>query len=258
MKITVCQLEPRPDSLDEQLVALADHVAANRSDFVLLPEMPFSEWLAADPDPDSERWLAGVKAHDERIGRLAELGVRNVAGTRPIVNGVGSHRNQAFLWTQPSGTAAGVREKYYLPDEEGYWEHSWYDRGALEFGTARAGDAVLGFQICTELWFLEWARHYASSRVDLLCVPRATPRGSTEKWIAGGQAAAICSGAYCVSSNQWTEARSGADCGGIGWVIDPDGVVLATTSQDRPFATIEVDLDFSRRSKSTYPRYVPE
>jgi N-carbamoylputrescine amidase len=138
-KITVCQLEPRPDSLDEQIVALADHAAANRSDFVLLPEMPFSEWLAADPYPDSERWLAGVRAHDERIGRL---GVRNVAGTRPIVNGVGSHRNQAFLWTQPSGTAAGVREKYYLPDEEGYWEHSWYDRGALEYGTARAGDAV--------------------------------------------------------------------------------------------------------------------
>lgn len=258
MKVTVCQLEPRSDSLRTQLAALADHLAAHSSDFVLLPEMPFSEWLATDPTPDAGRWIEGVKAHDEHIERLANLEVPIVAGTRPIVNEIGSPRNQAFLWTQLTRNAAAVHEKYYLPDEEGYWEHSWYDRGAREFDTARAGEAVLGFQICTEIWFLEWARHYASSRVDLLCVPRATPRGSTEKWIAGGQAAAVCSGAYCLSSNQWHGAGSDADCGGVGWVIDPEGTVLATTSQDQPFVTIEVDLDFSRRSKSTYPRYVPE
>jgi N-carbamoylputrescine amidase len=258
VKITVCQLDSRPDSMEEQLAALADHAAANSSEFVLLPEMPFSDWLAVNPDPDSERWRAAVTAHDGRIARLAELGIPHVAGTRPIVNEIGSRRNQAFLWTESSGTASAVREKYYLPDEEGYWEHSWYDRGPREFGTARAGDAVVGFQICTELWFLEWSRHYASSRVDLLCVPRATPRGGTEKWIAGGRTAAVCSGSFCMSSNQWNEAGSGPDCGGVGWIIDPEGTVLATTSQDQPFVTIDVDLDHSHRSKSTYPRYVPE
>ena len=37
-----------------------------------------------------------------------------------------------------------------------------------------------------------------------------------------------------------------------------NGDVLATTSVDAPFATVALDLDLARRSKATYPRYVPE
>jgi N-carbamoylputrescine amidase len=48
------------------------------------------------------------------------------------------------------------------------------------------------------------------------------------------------------------------DCGGLGWVIDPEGEVLATTTVDDPFVTVDVDLDVARRAKATYPRYVRE
>ncbi len=116
----------------------------------------------------------------------------------------------------------------------------------------------IGVQICTEMWFFEWARHYAASRADLLCVPRATPHGSVRKWLAGGQVAAVCSGAYCLSSNLWAPEGHKSDCGGLGWVVDPEGSVLAETSIEEPYATVEVNLDFSRLSKRTYPRYVPE
>lgn len=61
--------------------------------------------------------------------------------------------------------------------------------------------ALLGVQICTELWFLEWARHSAAERVDVLATPRATPRGTIGKWIAGGRVDAVCSSAYSISSN---------------------------------------------------------
>lgn len=258
MRVTVCQLDPDAATSGSQLTRLADHVAAASTDFLLLPEMPFSTWLAADPVPDPARWAHAVEAHDRQVDRLAELDVDWVVGTRPIVNDVGSRRNQAFLWRADTDTAAPVREKYHLPDEDGYWEHTWYERGLRSFDTARAGDAIVGIQVCTEMWFMEWARHYAASRVDLLCVPRATPRGSIDTWLAGGRTAAVCSGAYCLSSNLSTTPGVGPDCGGVGWVIDPDGEVLATTSDEEPFVTIDVDLEVARRSKSTYPRYVPE
>ena len=29
-------------------------------------------------------------------------------------------------------------------------------------------------------------------------------------------------------------------------------------SEDNPFATVEIDIDFARQSKQTYPRYVAE
>ena len=134
----------------------------------------------------------------------------------------------------------------------------WYDRGDPEFPTVLVADARIGILVCTDLWFFEWARHYARSGVDLLCLPRATPYDSLAKWLAGGQVAATCSGAYCMSSNQWNPSGAGIDCGGLGWVVDPDGNVLATTSAEEPFVTVEVDLDIARQAKSTYPRYVSE
>ena len=79
----------------------------------------------------------------------------------------------------------------------------------------------------------------------------------TESAVAGSLAA-VCAGAYCLSSNLWNPPGSSADCGGLGWIVSPDGDILAQTDPDAPFATIEVDLEYARRSKTTYPRYVPE
>ena len=164
------------------------------------------------------------------------------------------------MWTEGRPEASPLHEKYYLPDEPGYWEATWYERGSKQFDVARSLGARIGVQICTEMWFFEWARHYAKSRVDMLCIPRATPNGSTEKWLAGGQTAAVCSGAYCLSSNLWAPQVLGSDVdlGGLGWVIDPEGNVLATTSEAKPFVTVEIDLSISKEAKATYPRYVAE
>ncbi|MFC4349985.1 carbon-nitrogen hydrolase family protein [Fodinicurvata halophila] len=258
MKVTVCELDPREGRLHDGLADLAAHIEREESDFLLLPELCFSPWLAAEKTPDASKWMASVEAHEHRISRLAELNVRAVLGTRPIVNAQGSRRNEAYIWSQDTDDAVGVREKYYLPDEDGYWEHHWYDRGLKRFDLARALGMRIGIQICTEMWFFEWARHYAASRAELLCIPRVTPHESTEKWLAGGQAAAVCSGAYCLSSNLWCPPGDKANCGGLGWIIDPEGNVLARTSHESPFATAGIDLDFARNSKDTYPRYVPE
>lgn len=257
MKVTVCQFDNRPGHLVETLRRLALHIEANGSDFLLLPEMCFSEWLAADPTPDAARWHAAVANHEQQLAQFDKLGARAVMGTRPIVRAHGSFRNEAYLWTPKSG-AQPVHEKYYLPDEPDYWENTWYDRGERRFDLARALGMRTGVQICTEMWFFEWARHYAAARADILCVPRATPHGTVPKWIAGGQTAAVCAGAYCLSSNLWNPVDGPANLGGVGWVIGPEGEVLATTNLDAPFATVEIDLAYARASKRTYPRYVPE
>ena len=257
MKVTVCQLDNRPGRLEPMLDDLAAHIARQRSEFLLLPEMCFHEWLAADNNPDRASWLAAVKSHASAILKLDKLGVKAAIGTRPVINDIGSFRNQAYLWTTEPRVLP-VHEKYYLPDEDGYWEASWYDRGELRFDLCHALDTPIGVQICTEMWFFEWARHFASLGAELLCIPRATPHGSLQKWLAGGQAAAVCAGAYCLSSNIWNPPGSRADCGGLGWIISPDGDVLAQTSADSPFASVELELEFARQSKSTYPRYVPE
>ncbi len=258
MKVTVCQLDPRSEHIDQFLRELKKHVQEQASDFLLLPEMCFSDWLADDREVDETRWNLAVQQHDRQIANLGQLDAKAVLGTRPIINLQGSRRNEAYIWTKESQSTAGVHQKYYLPDEDGYWEHSWYDRGPKSFEIGRALGLRFGVQICSEMWFFEWARHYAASRVDILCVPRATPHSTVEKWLVGGQAAAVCSGAYCLSSNLWAPVGDGPNLGGLGWVIDPEGNVLAKTDAQAPFATVEIDLAFSRQSKFTYPRYISE
>jgi len=260
MKVTVCQIDPRGGQIDGFLEGLSAHIKKEQTDFLLLPEMGFSAWLAGDkPGADADvKWARSVADHERGIEQLGTLGAQAIVGTRPILTPENSRRNEAYVWTREAPHASGIHQKYYLPDEDDYYEASWYDRGAKQFDTARALGARIGVQICTELWFFEWARHYARSRADILCVPRATPHGNVDKWIVGGQAAAVCAGAYCLSSNLWAPKDSGANLGGGGWIIDPEGKLLARTDEANPFASAEIDLEFAKASKAGYPRYVAE
>ncbi len=257
MKVTVCQLDNRDVALEAQLTALADHVARERSEILLLPEMCFAEWLAAEPEADPARWSAAVDAHRRYLEWLPNLGVPAILGTQPVGEAAAERQNRAWLWRADTG-AVDVHAKTYLPDEPGYWEASWYRRGPLEFEVCEALGVRIGVQICTEMWFFEWARKFARDGVELLCIPRATPHASVDKWLAGGRAAAVCAGAWCLSSNLWNPPGGRADCGGVGWIVSPEGDVVATTCEDEPFASRDIDLQFARASKSTYPRYVVE
>ncbi|WP_085899918.1 carbon-nitrogen hydrolase family protein [Kiloniella majae] len=256
MKVTVCQFDNRAEKVEDSFLSLAEHVQKNNSEFVLVPEMSFSPWLAASNKPTAEAWFEAVEAHQKMIARLDELGAKAVMGTRPAFD-KGRRRNRAYLW-QENQDLVEFHDKWNLPDEEDYWEATWYDRGDKIFSTARYNDVRIGVTICTEMWFFEHARTYAKQKAHLLCVPRATPHGSTEKWLAGGRAAAVVSGAYCLSSNLYNPKGEGDNLGGLGWIIDPEGNVLATATPENPFVTADVDIDFAERSKKTYPRYVAD
>ena len=41
---------------------------------------------------------------------------------------------------------------------------------------------------------------------------------------------------------------------GRSWLVSPEGEILAETSADTPFLTVEIDLEEATRAKSTYPR----
>ena len=255
MKLTVCQLGNTPEDLERDWAALCGHVKEHGSDLVLLPEMIFAPWLAASDNPDAQTWNDAEAAHEKWMKRLGELGAPCVAGTRPATRD-GKRVNEAYILT-PGNEVRGVHQKYYLPDEDGFWEATWYERGDGDFSTVRCEDAIAGFLICTEMWFFHRAREYGKQGAHLILAPRATPVSSVDKWLAGGRAAAVVSGAYCVSSNRAGTAGD-VRLGGRGWIADPEGNLLGTTSEKNPFFTADADLDFAELSKTTYPRYVEE
>ena len=262
MKVTVCQLDDGAldggSALERDWQRLAAHVAQARSDLVLLPEMPFHPWLCGTPDgaADEDRWRAAVRAHDHWLERLDELAPAAVVGTRAALRD-GRRLNEGFVWDAAEGYRA-AHDKRHLPEEEGFWEAAWYGRGDGAFDITHIAGARVGWLICSELWFAEWGRRQGREGAQVILSPRATPASTVSKWIAGGRAAAVVSGAYNLSSNRAGTSLQGMRWGGTGWIIDPEGRVLGLTNDEHPFVTIKVDLALADESKATYPRYIAE
>ena len=146
MKVTVCQLSNDPDALEVEWLSLAKHVQIEGSDLVLLPEMPFYRWLAASRNVVPEEWQKAVRAHDRWASRLHELGAPAVVATRPVIDG-GEHFNEALLWSAEIGIEQVPHRKQYLPEEEGFWEASWYSAvvsGAFCLSSNFSGDGPCG------------------------------------------------------------------------------------------------------------------
>ena len=253
LKATITQLDA--NQLETEWDKLSHHTATHAPDLVLLPEMCFAPWFCAAPQRDEQTWQRAVSTHNTWLERLPELGAKFVIGTAPRDIDDARH-NVAYLWSAGGGLQ-WIHSKTYLPNDEGYWEATWYDRAPIDFQATRAGDTTIGIMICTEIWFLQHARDYGKHGIHLLLNPRSTPRPTNDKWLAGGRTAAVVSGAYCLSSNH-AGRSGGVDLGGAGWLCDPDGAVLATTNEAEPFVTLELDLGAADRAKSTYPRYVDD
>lgn len=249
--MTVCQMADDPREFADDWAQLVRHVGRKGSDLVLLPEMPFYYWFCAAPKFDRKVWGEAVSAHRRWKARLPELGARAVLGSSPV-DRKGKRVNEGFVWSRGGGLK-GTHLKRYLPDEAGYHEASWYDRGTGGFVPFAAIGWKVGFMICSDMWSMSDARSYGKGGVGLIAVPRATGKASVEKWLAGGRTAAVVSGAYCVSSNRSGE-RGDATFGGRGWVVDPDGSVLGLTSEGRPFVTVDIDVKKALKAKKTYPR----
>ena len=250
MRVTVCELPHEPSALAAAWSALCEHTARQRSSLVLLPEFAFVEPLWESQTFDDARWARVTATCDAWIDRLGELEVDHVVGTRPATQD-GLHFNEGFLWSR-SERRMSLRRKYFMPDEPGGWESHWFTTGDAEFPGYAAGSLTFGLNICTEIWALETYAAYAASGVSAVMCPRATSATTAAKWRAAGIVAAVRSGAYCLSSNR---AHGGESGGGVGWIIGPDGDVLAQTSSLTPFVTQQIDADVAARAQSTYPRY---
>jgi len=229
---------------------------STEADLLLLNEMPFGPWVSVGLERDIEILNASQRMHHEGLDRLAELYTPTVLGTYPESEGSLSV-NTAFVWSAATGIMP-VHTKQFFPNEGGFYEARWFERGERSFGIADAGGIGVGFLICTDVMFNEWARYYGRNGAHLIAVPRATPVGSIDRWKTMCSAAAIVSGCYVASSNRSGVDESGLEFAGRGWIINPSGNVIAETSLEQPVVTAELDLSLVKKSQGEYPCYVEE
>lgn len=257
MKVTITQIRNNADTLSQDWEQLVAHCASNKSELVLLPEMPFHPWIAHQNVVQNAQKKEAVEAHVRWLERIEELGDAIVAYSRPVISGDNFY-NTAYVWTKSLGHQK-VHTKYYFPEEEGFYEESWFDRESKHFELIELNGIKIGFLLCTELWFTQYARKYGLEGMDFLLCPRASGQSSIAQWIRCGQTASVISGAYCLSSNRSGRGDDDFKWGGSGWMASPmDGALLGTTSDDHPFVTIDIDVTKSKAAKKEYPLYVTE
>ena len=251
MKVTVCELPDNRRDFEAAWEALITHVTEQQSDLVLLPELPFSAWFARTPQFDAEVWQRAQEEHTMLMkNSLPQLSPAIVLGTHPLIEEE-RHLNRGFVWTATTGYQ-GVHDKYYLPNEEDFYESYWFQRNQRDFKLAHVEELAIGFLICTEVMFNEWARYYGRQGANIIAAPRAS--SNHERWVIATRMAAVASGAFVISSNRVDEHT----LGGLGLAIGPNGEILASTSRQTPFVTVAINLAESAAAKKTYPRDVLE
>jgi N-carbamoylputrescine amidase len=251
LSIAVCEL---PDGLapgDAGWRDLLARVAATRPQALLLNELPFGEWPAADPGFDLRRAGRVVAGHAEGVAALDGLDVPVLFGSTalPGENGL---VNEGFV--RAGGTYRALHHKLCLPEEPGFHENSWFRPGPRSFGLFDHGGFRFAFAICSELMVPEVGRTLVRAGADVLLVPRASTAAGLERWLTVARATALVNGCYVASSNRNGGGSPGGPAfGGVGFVVDPAGEILALTEPARPLATAVLSRAALARARDGYP-----
>src|SRR5689334_5951541 len=98
MRVSVCQLSDEPGAFAADWETLRAHVDEQKSDLVLLPEMPFATWFATEREFARAAWDAAIAEHARWLPRLSELAPAAVLSTEPVERN-GRRLNEAFVWS---------------------------------------------------------------------------------------------------------------------------------------------------------------
>jgi N-carbamoylputrescine amidase len=248
MKVSVCEFPDEAARKMKAWDALVEHAAAQKPDIMVLPEMPFCEWIFVGDAVDRGLWHDAIAAHETMIAKFDELACQWVMSSRPVERG-DLRLNEAFLWSKASGYQA-IRSKWYLPDVPRAREAIWFDQGDSDFSPAACGPLRVGFQLCSEIMFPEHAREIGWADAHLIAQPRAT--GGARRWRAACEMSAIASGCYVVSANRRSYSRDWFP--GDGWLLSPEAELLGETTAAQPFVSVEIDIGAAESAKATYPR----
>ncbi|MCJ8339133.1 MAG: carbon-nitrogen hydrolase family protein [Pseudomonadales bacterium] len=254
MKISYIESPEGLSHRGSQWNTLKGHILSQSPDLLVTNEMPFGNWLAASREFNAQEAQASVIANNQGIEALQQLDIPIILSSRPVAT-ADKLANEAFALVD--GEYHFVHQKHYFPEESGFYERAWFDTDIQGFKVIKTPRITVGFMLCTELMFNEWARAYKRQGAHLIAVPRASGQ-SLANWKTAAAMAAIVSGCYVVSSNRVGRYDAELTFGGKGFAFAPDGSQISETTSANPVVSFELDFSWVNAAQSNYPCYVKE
>lgn len=257
MKVSVCEVDSPIDKFSRPFL---ESLAAEKSDLILLNEMPLGDWLANSKVFDQALFDKSVQLNRDGLEQLKEVGASILTSVPCYENDL--RINQAVVVSD--GKLSSSHAKQHFPCEAGFWETSWFSKGQSKFNPIEVNGVKIGVLLCTDSMFIEAARAYAKQGASIIVVPRATSGAGDDLWVSTLRVMAMHTGCYVLSSNRKSanavQDKSQVDAeqtfNGFGFIIDPLGIVVAQTSANSPVISYELDLKLVDDQKLQYPCYV--
>ncbi|MEY9137179.1 putative amidohydrolase [Bradyrhizobium diazoefficiens] len=148
-RVATCEFPDRTDEVSAMWRRLERELAKAPVDLLVLPELAGVDSFWGSPVFSEVVWRQAVTTHAKISDELKRLTAKRALGTRAVE--VDTRRwNETFLWKPESGLVRG-RPKAWLPQQEGGWEATWFDRGPQNVLPVRDDELCFAELVCTEI-----------------------------------------------------------------------------------------------------------
>ncbi len=194
-----------------------------KAEIICFPELNISGYSTKTEIKDFAEKIPGPstlflieKAKEHKIVILAGIAEKNSLGEI-----FASH-----FAIMADGSINTYRKLHLAPPELNVFSHG------TEIPIFNYKDIKFGIQLCYDAHFPELSAQMAVDGADIIFMPHASPRGSSEEkynsWIRHLRARAFDNSVFIVACNQTGENNAGLSFPGLSIIIDPSGEIIGT------------------------------
>jgi predicted amidohydrolase len=236
-------------------IRMVKDARAKGAESVVLPELFATLYFCRE---DSKKAIAAAKKDlavtipgptTDALARAAKAnGVVLVGGS--VFEKAGDKYFNTSVVFGPDGSRLGVYRKTHIPQDEGFWEHSYFSPGDTGIKVFDTPAGKLGVQICYDQWFPEAARLAVLQGAELLVYPTAIgdvddlqgdEEGNwREMWTAAQVGHAACNNVFVAAANRVGREGLTTFWGGS-FVADPCGRILKQGGVAEEIVIVHID-----------------